>query len=339
MISASSIQQRLAVLALLGCAAVLAACASSSESPCPPCQTGYVCDPQQKRCVAQTPTGCNPACGTNSTCKPTNACGCNAGYSDCNGDLGQASSDGCECQGTCNGAACASSAGCSPNTLRDCGDATRYCNIDKCADCPAGSYNCDGTKECEATEPCGSGGCDSIGANACGLSTQYCDDATKTCKDCPSGTFNCDLNGTECDCKTACEGTSCKSECNGADGCDDITKYCDMGKCKACPANQFNCDNKESCECSAGCNGTACQGQTSCQYKDQDPCGGDQSLWCWDGGASGVGECTSCSNGFFNCNLTWGCECAKTGSGGCTDAADCCDGRQCRYICSGGECP
>ncbi len=144
----------------------------------------------------------------------------------------------------------------------------------------------------------------------------------------PATDTSCGKAGAACvDCTatgTQCSGGTCvaKAECTFEGGCGDNTKYCDVGKCVACPTGRYNCDNKGQCECEGGCDGTACQGTTSCDYYDQHVCGGDTSKWCWQN------ECKSCSTGFFNCNMTKGCECDAAG----------CNGTSCAGKCSGGEC-
>jgi hypothetical protein len=111
--------------------------------------------------------------------------------------------------------------------------------------------------------------------------------------------------------------------CDFAVGCGDPTLHCDVGKCVPCPAGTYNCNGSADCECQGGCDGTSCKGASSCDYYDQDACGGDSSRWCYQN------VCIDCSAGWFNCNHTKGCECD---SGGCAGTA-------CAGKCSGGECP
>lgn len=270
--------------------------------------------------------GCATACGPNASCAAA-LCACAAGWSDCNGDIGKAGGDGCECSQACNGAVCGSApTTCKPSVVNDCQDKQRFCDrtAGSCKPCPAGKYNCDGVDECESSTDCSAGGCELFGAKTCGSQSTYCDAATKTCKPCASGTYNCSLNGGDCECTVGCDGTACKKECTAAAGCNDTSKFCDFGSCKACPTGTFNCNNKDDCECTGtGCDGTACKGTTTCDYSDANVCGGDTSKWCWQG------ACKACTTGWFNCNTTKGCECDSQG----------CNGAVCAGSCSGGECP
>jgi len=167
---------------------------------------------------------------------------------------------------------------------------------------------------------CGGGPstCSNTTVNDCQDKQRYCDRVTAACKACPAGKYNCDgLN----DCESA---IACDKVCTSASGCNDSSKFCDLGACKPCPSGSFNCNNKDDCECKGtGCDGTSCQGATTCDYSDLNVCGGDSTKWCWQG------ACQACTSGYFNCNKTKGCECDSAG----------CNGAACAGTCSGGECP
>jgi hypothetical protein len=266
---------------------------------------------------------CPSSCGPNATCTVDNVCACVQGWKDCNGDLGQQVTDGCECSRDCDGNVCSTGTPeCTPTLLNACGDAAMYCNVDTCVPCPQGKYNCDGTQDCESDEPCAvPGQCEQFGENTCGSQSQYCDDNGQ-CQPCPEGTYNCSQSGGDCECTTGCDGTFCIDECTSQTGCNDPSMYCDFGTCTPCPEGTYNCNGRDECECSEGCDGSACKGATACDYSDQNVCGGDTSKWCYQN------ECVSCSDGFYNCNNTMGCECDAAG----------CDGTQCAGQCTGGEC-
>jgi hypothetical protein len=198
-----------------------------------------------------------------------------------------------------------------------------YCDVDTCKRCPTGTYNCDGVQECESDTPCGTETCELFGSNTCGSQSRYCDETTKTCMDCPAGSYNCNQAGGDCECTTGCDGTSCSTDCTAEIGCGDTSLYCDFGTCTPCPTGKANCNQKGDCECIGICDGTTCRGEETCDYYDTNVCGGDKSLWCYEG------ECTSCTGGYFNCNGTEGCECDSAG----------CNGTSCAGQCLGGECP
>ncbi len=148
---------------------------------------------------------------------------------------------------------------------------------------------------------------------------------------CGTGGASCVACGTGQSCVShACSGGGTKDAradqpapaCTFEVGCGDTSKWCDTGKCVACAAGKANCDGKGQCECDGTCNGATCSGTKSCDYYDQNVCGGDNTKWCWQN------ACTGCSAGFFNCNGTKGCECDSAG----------CNGAACAGKCSGGEC-
>jgi hypothetical protein len=220
-----------------------------------------------------------------------------------------------------------------------------YCSL-TCSGCCAPDGSC---QTGDSPTACGSGGTPCI---ACGTgqtcTNQICGGGLKdlgtndkpagscatTCSGCCVGETcvsaptdaKCGTKGAACvDCTTTgkvCSAGVCETKCTFEGGCGDNTKWCDVGKCVACATGKFNCDNKWQCECDGGCNGTSCTGTTSCDYYDQNVCGGDTSKWCWNN------ACTSCSAGWFNCNKTKGCECDSAG----------CNGTACAGKCSGGEC-
>jgi len=315
-------------LRTLLCAALLltlpAACSDDSSSPCPPCGSGYVCNAATGACIPAASV-CDPPCGPNTICAADNTCSCVGGLLDCNGDIGKAGGDGCECDSVCDGTSCRiNPPQCKPNVVNDCGEATKFCDAasSACTACPSGKFNCDGTGDCEADVACGAGGCAIYGADSCPTQDQYCDAADETCKPCAAGTLNCNRGGGDCECTTTCDGNSCEKECTSTSGCD-TSSYCDLGACKPCPAGRTNCDGKGACECEGTCDGIACQGNRLCDYYDQDVCGGVDTKWCYKN------ACQDCSSGRFNCNGTMGCECDSAG----------CNGDQCAGNCSGGECP
>ncbi len=297
---------------------------TGTQTGCNPACTGaMICDAATNKCVPNPNAGdCSPACGNNAFCSVQKVCTCNGGFADCNGNLGQGA-DGCECNGPCEGTECQGEVqvGCRPEVLNDCGDATRYCNVDQCVACPDNSYNCDGFQDCEEQFDCAKDGCELFGSKTCVSQNQFCDQPTKTCNPCPAGTFNCDRAAGTCECTTSCDGSNCKDECTSTVGCTDTGQYCDFGVCTPCDGGRFNCDGAGNCECDTlGCNGDQCVGERACDYYDADGCG-DNTKWCYQN------VCQPCSSG-FNCNGTMGCECDSAG----------CTGDQCTGKCSGGEC-
>ncbi len=106
-----------------------------------------------------------------------------------------------------------------------------------------------------------------------------------------------------------CSSTDITRACGGG----DHGQWCDFGTCKPCPAGKLNCNLTDSCECSTACEGNKCRGAAACDYSDPPPvCGGDQTRWCY------LNQCESCTSGYWNCDGTAGCECAKG-----------CDGTKC----------
>lgn len=162
-----------------------AACSDDSQSPCPLCGSGMVCnattkqcEPEQKECtpacqapqVCDTKTGqcvssttCTPACGAGADCQ-AGSCVCQSGIYDCDGDLGKAGGNGCECNKPC--AQC-KPATCDAATKGSCVSPSLYCAAGSCVSCAVGTLNCDGdnANACEVT------------ASSCSASSGLADDA------------------------------------------------------------------------------------------------------------------------------------------------------------------
>src|SRR5512143_2881786 len=133
------------IVKLISCGLVALLCvACSDSSKCPSCGAGLVCDETTGTCV---PGGTCTAtsCGANATCDADGQCRCKLAWSDCNGDMGQAGGNGCECNNACAGTICGQQS-CSATTPRSCGQSTSYCMNGICSPCGT-TYNCDGINE------------------------------------------------------------------------------------------------------------------------------------------------------------------------------------------------
>jgi hypothetical protein len=188
--------------------AMLHLCSCSDDQgagPCPPCAEGMVCDDATATCVPDT--SCAAACGANTFCGNDGSCACKVGWGDCNGNLGQAGSDGCECPQDCTGGSC-KPIQCLPNTANACGNDQMFCSQNICTSCLATTYNCDGVNDCESFQPCQSQSCDPLVPNACGSNTRHCKGGM--CSMCQANTFNCD-GVQDCECNAGCTGNTCAS--------------------------------------------------------------------------------------------------------------------------------
>ncbi len=267
---------RRVLIALTACAlaaGVLAAsCSSNDGKSCPQCLPGQICNQATGTCVP-VGVGC-PAtgCGTNALCRADNVCSCNAGFVDCNQDLGQPGSNGCECAGGCSGAACATAGGCVATIANACGGSTLFCSAGTCAPCPPGQFNCDGINDCESATACGGAGCDRDLQGDCGGSDKFCD-ANLLCAACPEGQYNCD--GIQlCESYVPCVPIS--------GDCDPSCQKDDRRKCAKNPAkNNFceECLTTEHCQNNPGSMGPFCDtsdlagtGQNYCICKTESDC-------------------------------------------------------------------
>ncbi len=144
-------------IALVVC---FAGCSSNDDNnlpkQCPPCAAGLTCNWSTGQCVAAP--GCTPGQpgGANADCTAAGTCGCRAGFNDCDGDLGQAAGNGCECDKACVGAACGSTAAgqCSAEVPHACNSFSAYCDVttSSCQSCQAELFNCDGSGPCESSQ-------------------------------------------------------------------------------------------------------------------------------------------------------------------------------------------
>jgi len=235
----------LAVLAL--CVAGCSDDNNNNGSKCGTCPAGTTCNEATGQCE-QTSSGCPAAgCGANASCRDNTVCVCEAGFVDCNMDLGTAG-DGCECSGSCSGQSCGTGA-CDPATKGSCGSAASYCDSGTCKTCASGMLNCDGINDCESSGPCTAGACSATTKDDCGGIDKYCT-SSGACVVCPSGKWNCD--GTD-DCESS---TICVGSCDPAvkDSCTGSDEYCDATyTCTTCPSGKYNCDGIDSCESSSEC--------------------------------------------------------------------------------------
>lgn len=124
-----------------------------------------------------------------------------------------------------------------------------------------------------------------------------------------------------------CGGT-CVNTMTDSQNCGDCeilcgtSSSCEAGDC-VCEGTTSDCngDPSDGCECPEGCDGTQCAAST-CTYEQENACGDDDSMWC-----STVSDaCVMCSEGFFNCNNQYGCECDSAGCNGEVCAGNCMSG-------------
>lgn len=257
---------------------VVSGCKSGASGPasCPAqCPAGQTCSAATgMRCVPVAGACPTTGCGQDATCRADNVCTCLAGFVDCNRDLGQAASDGCECQGGCAGAACAASGTCSPATAHACGNVTLYCdNSNACVACPTGTFNCDGLGDCESPQPCDAGACAPERALACGTDG-YCS-ASGACAPCPAGKQNCDgVQDCEHDgpCGDAGPAPVCDPACTDYAPTNCVRNPAAGNRCEECLVDRDCTDNPRShgprCDTTdlagTGYNWCVCSGDDDC---------------------------------------------------------------------------
>lgn len=323
---------------------------------------GFSCElphVERTRCVSEAG---KPSCRIDHSCPDgqtncglANVVGCQAGWSDCDGE----DANGCET----NLARVSSCGGCgvscvSPSTLSECRE--RMCFATGCAN---GFDRCDGSSSCRSVldDPNNCGGC----GQRCPGSTPQCAGGRCTSQSCAAGTADCDGNA-----QNACEtriddpqncgacGRRCsnlahaRSACHdqrcAIDRCEDGWQNCDgdpyngcetavnesQNDCGAC-GNPCSLPHARS-RCSAGrCEIDTCDpGRADCNQNPADGCEidlrlpdncgacGNSCLRLSDVLASSCGEggCEiTCRNGRANCDMRTdtGCESVLTDARSC----------------------
>lgn len=309
--------------------AALVTGAACSEQQAADCPTGYARDATGRCCAPQGTCIGDPAqqCGANAL-RVAGTCVCSTPWQDCDGDLGGAGGNGCECNGECAGTQCNAPTGCSPTTPGTCSRPHSTCDpvTKACQSCPPGGYDCDGLggNGCESNDAtCGAGGCSPTARGACAMESQYCDPETRRCVPCPGSAFNCDRTG-QCESPTACDATVCEQDC-----LDEAEIYClkdqaqgnrcvpclEDGHCQANPRSRGpTCDKAlRLCvctiaeDCAGDTSGTLCK-----QAGSAKACGCDDDVHCM------IEPYTKCSPAVFG-------KCIKP----CQGQADCPDGQDC----------
>lgn len=306
--------------AVLGAVLLLAAC--GTDNPVENNTTGNNTPnntSSQNNTTGNNTTGDNNTTGQNNTTGSNNA-NCFGNEVFCDGRCIDPMTENDHC-GAC-GNSCGAAASCSAGVC-ECGEGANDCN---------GDIGTTGSDGCECVGTCDGQQCV---VTECDVDTAFScsnDDGTVCnagqCETCDAGTTNCDgLGSNGCECTLPCDNGECPAcDYDVAGGCNgDTSMWCSSGTCTACEAGKTNCDTRGTCECAADCDDGMCTA-LACTYDQEDACNGDDSMWC---STIAMDTCTPCSEGFFNCNNTAGCECDAAG----------CNGQVCAGQCFGGECP
>ncbi|NMB76016.1 MAG: hypothetical protein GYA21_12920 [Myxococcales bacterium] len=280
---------------------------------------------------------CGRVCGSHGLCVG-GQCQCETGWADCNGDLGQATTNGCETQlGTVS------------NCL-SCGDScddSNECTNNEC-DAMSGCYfpnKPDGTA-------CGTGNCTGCTNGVCGQYSAMCQGNCSRCNG--SGTnYSCVANDSSC--------TGNCDACNGSGttfNCAANSALC-TGNCDVCNGSgtSFNCAASDAL-CTGNCDVCSGSGTSfNCAASDAlctgncDVCSGSgTSFNCAANNAACTGNCDVCSGSgtTYNCQANPG-DCAGncvqcTGSGTafnctanntvCSGNCDVCNGSGTTFNCA-----
>ncbi len=299
-------------------------CAETTCSPCNIPHASAVCDSQGKCAIAQCDGGfadCDGqlgnGCETHTDADPANCGGCSAscitpnasakctsgtcaidqcdaGYTDCNGDV----TDGCERNTSDDPTACGS---CTNDCTATAGNWT--CSSGQCtvSQCPTGMADCDHSSSngCETDTTTSTLHCGYCG-HACNLpnATAKCTGSVCAIDQCKPGFADCDGNPANgCEAELAKDTTNCGACLRACSTSGVLTASCSGGVCTStCQANFANCSQPatgpdDGCEANLLTSPDHCGSCTracSSSHTAQVACSG--------------GRCTStCQSGWGNC--------------------------------------